>query len=163
MKSNIFVTSSEHIYVVHSFCCFPCSWILSSWLYFNNNCPIWFFVLFLAKDYLIFMINSVSYFNLSSISFEQSKLKQNVLESLIAIISFSVIIMTLWNCYKIFVAFLCANIIGSLLNSLFGVNIFNPVLVVFLFQGFNFIRPAIAGHLALQHLLVQALVVNHLQ
>ena len=39
---------------------------------------------------------------------------------------------------EIFPAFICANNIGSLVNSLFEVNIFNLVPVLFLFGGFNF-------------------------
>ena len=53
-----------------------------------------------------------------------------------------------FNVHEFFVAFFCANIIGSLVNSLFAVNIFNPVLVsclLVLFHKFNFIRPAIVS------------------
>ena len=42
-----------------------------------------------------------------------------------------------------FPAFICAINIGSIVNNLLGVKFFNPVLVVFLFQGFNFTLSAI--------------------
>ena len=54
-----------------------------------------FFILFSAKDWLIFMMNSISCFKFSSTSLGQSKLKQNVLESLITIIFSSLIIVPL--------------------------------------------------------------------
>ena len=47
--------------------------------------------------------------------------------------------------FELFPNFICANNIGSLVNSLFGVKIFNPVPVILLFQGFNFILSAIVS------------------
>ena len=47
--------------------------------------------------------------------------------------------------HELFPAFICANNFGSLVNSLFGVEIFNTVPVLFLFQGFNFILSAIVS------------------
>ena len=102
------------------------------------------------KIHLLFIINSVSCFKVSSTSLGWSKWKQNILGPLIRIIFSSIIIMTWLNCYnllvillrwykrynicwisffnfyKLFPAFICANDIGSLVNSLFRVNINNP-------------------------------------
>ena len=39
------------------------------------------------------------------------------------------------NLFELFPAFICGNNIGSLVNNLLGVKIFNPVHVVFLFRG----------------------------
>ena len=136
---------------VPNFCdCFLCSWKLFPCLYFNNNWSILFFIWFSAKDSLLFIINSVSCFKVSSTSLGWSKWKQNILGPLIRIIFSSIIIMTWLNCcnllvillrwykrydicrtsffnfYKLFPAFIRANDIGSLVNSLFRVNIFNP-------------------------------------
>ena len=69
--SLIFVP--RKICMTHSFCCFPYSWILFSWLHFHNNCSIWFFISFSVKDLLLFIINSFSYLKLSSIFFGHSK------------------------------------------------------------------------------------------
>ena len=44
-----------------------------------------------------------------------------------------------------FLALICANKIGSLVNNLFRVKIFNPVPVVFLFQELNLILLAIVS------------------
>ena len=40
--------------------------------------------------------------------------------------------------YELFLAFICAINIGSIVNNSFGDKVFNPVPVAFLFQGFNF-------------------------
>ena len=79
-----------------------------------------------------------------------SKLKQRVLGSLITLIFSSMIILAWLNCYKrfcdfivlirysicvisffnlygLFPAFICDNNIASFVNNLFGINIFNPV------------------------------------
>ena len=40
---------------------------------------------------------------------------------------YSVCQISLFNLFELFPTFICANNIGSLVNSLFGVNIFNPV------------------------------------
>ena len=109
-----------------------------------------FFILFSAKDSLLFMINSILCFKFSSTSSGQWKPKSKNLGSLITIIFSSIIIMTRWNCcklvwwfycvdkrysiflisffnlYELFPAFIYTNNIGSLLNNLFGVMIFNP-------------------------------------
>ena len=45
--------------------------------------------------------------------------------------------------YELFPTFICANNIGSLVNNLFGVKIFNPVPSFFYFRGFNFTLSAI--------------------
>ena len=71
-------------------------------LYFSNSCSISFFVLFSAKDSLLFIINLISCFKLSSSSLGQWKSKQNVLGSLITIILSSMIILTWFNCCKLF-------------------------------------------------------------
>ena len=127
------------------------------------------------------MINSIPCFRFLSTYFDQSKLTQKVLGSLITIIFSSIIIMIYLNCCKRFSdfimliqryslisfcnfhellpAFICRVSIGSLVNNLFGVKFFNPVSVVFLFGGFNFVLSAI---LLLHHLLMMALVVKHL-
>ena len=86
-----------------------------------------------------------------------SKLKQKVLGSLITLIFSSMIILAWLNCYKrfcdiivlirysicvisffnlygLFPAFICDNNIGSFVNNLFGINIFNPVPVFFFFK-----------------------------
>ena len=47
--------------------------------------------------------------------------------------------------YKLFPVVICANNIGSLVNSLFGIEIFNPVPLFFLSQGFNFTLSAIVS------------------
>ena len=46
---------------------------------------------------------------------------------------------------QLFSAFICANNIGSVANNLFGVMIFNPVPVLFLFERFNFLFSAIVS------------------
>ena len=101
--------------------------------------------------------------------FKLIKINTKVLGSLITIIFSSIIIVTWGNCckfvsdfimliqkysiclisffklYELFLAFICANNIGSLVNSLLWVKIFNPISVVFLFRGFNFILSAIGS------------------
>ena len=122
--------------MVHLFCCFLFSWILIPCLYFNNNFSVSFFLLFSAKDSRLFIIYSISCFEFASTSFPQSNLKRNVLESLITIIFSSMILirynlcrykihsicLTLFfNLHDLFLAFICANNIGSLINIFFGV------------------------------------------
>ena len=51
--------------------------------------------------------------------------------------------ISFFNLYELFPAFICAINIESIVNNLLGVKFFNPVLVVFLFQGFNFTLSAI--------------------
>ena len=76
------MTREGQTYVIHSFCCFLCSWILFPSLHFNNNCSISFFIIFSARDSLLLMINSISRFKFS-LTFGKSKLNLNVLASLI--------------------------------------------------------------------------------
>ena len=45
------------------------------------------------------------------------------------------LIQKICNLFELFPAFICGNNIGSLVNNLLGVKIFNPVHVVFLFRG----------------------------
>ena len=59
--------------MVHSFCYVLWSWILFPCWYLDNNFSILFFILLSAKDLLLFMINSVSYFKFSSTFLSQSK------------------------------------------------------------------------------------------
>ena len=60
----------------------------------------------------------------------------------------------LFNLHELFPAFVYADNIGNLVNSLFGVNILNPVPVAFLFHGFNFVQKhcRIFDTVFLQHL-----------
>ena len=44
-----------------------------------------------------------------------------------------------------FPAFICANNIGSLVNNLLGVKVFNLVSIFFLFRGFNSVLSAIVS------------------
>ena len=104
------MTSLEQIYVFHSFYCFPCSWILFPCLYFNNNYSIRVFILFSAKDSLVFMINPIPNFKCSSTFFDQSKLKQKVFGSLITVIFFSINIMTWLTCWNLFWWFYYADV-----------------------------------------------------
>ena len=96
------MASQEQIFVIHLLCCFPCSWISFSCLYFNNNCSVSIFILFSAKDWFLFMINSISCIKFSSTFWSQSKLKQKVLGSLITVIFSSTIVMTWLNCCRLF-------------------------------------------------------------
>ena len=51
------------------------------------------------------------------------------------------------NFYEVFSAFISANDTGSLANSLFGVNVFNPVPDFFLFRDFNFTPSCYKNHI----------------
>ena len=70
--------------------------------------------------------------------------------------------------FVLFQLFICAPtlfVIETLVNNLFGVNIFNPVPVVFLFWGFNIIHSVIVSSgpiFFLHHVLMVAFVVTHL-
>ena len=66
------------------------------------------FILFSTKDSLLFILNLISCFKLSSTSFDQSKSEQNLLGFLITIMLSSIIIMTWLNCGKKFWWFCCA-------------------------------------------------------
>ena len=62
--------------------------------------------------------------------------------------------------------FTCAYNIGSLVNNFFGVKIFNPVPVFFLFRGFNFTLAAIVSsgsNFTFSLHSCGGIVVNHLQ
>ena len=109
-----------------------------SMVIFNNNFSISFFY-FTAKDSLLFFIDSISCFKFSSTYFGQSKLKQKVLESLITIWyqRYSISLISFFNLHELFPAFICAYNVESLVNSFFGLNIFNPVPSLFLFWGFH--------------------------
>ena len=39
-----------------------------------------------------------------------------------------------FNLHELFPAFICANNTGSLINNLFGINIFNPAAIFFFFE-----------------------------
>ena len=85
------------IYVTHFFCWFLRSSILFPYLYFNNNWSTSFFILFSARNLLLFIINSISCYKFSSTFFSESKLKQKILGSLITIIFSAIIIKTLFQ------------------------------------------------------------------
>ena len=136
------------------FRCFLSSWILFPWSYFNNNCSISFFILFSAKYSLLFIINSIlilinkfwsiqiktkhfgiSYYN--HIFFHYSNDLIKLLHTFLVILlcwykRYSICLISFFSLYEFFPGFICANNIGSLVNSLFGVNIFNPFLYLLL-------------------------------
>ena len=113
-----------------------------------------FFILLSARDLLLFVINSVSFFKFSSISFGQSKLKEIAFRDpksfrisyhkhtlfhhyndLIKLLQSFLVIYSVDKKDKVFFCFhfshcmncfFCANNIESLVNSLFGVKIFIP-------------------------------------
>ena len=58
---------------------------------------------------------------------------------------YNICLISFFNLFELFLALICAKNIGSLVNSLFGVEIFNPVPVVFLFRGFSFTLSAIVS------------------
>ena len=140
--------------MAHSFCCFPCSWILFPCLYFTIIVKSRFFILFSAKDSVLFMINSISHFKFSSTSFRKSKLKKKklwvsyhdhiffhyytflhdyndfikLLKPFLVILlcwykRYNIFLISFFNLYEFFWAFICANNVGSLVNNLFGVKI----------------------------------------
>ena len=99
------------------------------------------------------------------IIFRPIKIKQNVLgflyynyyNDMIKLLENFVLILLCWNkrygiclilffnLYELFPAFICSNNIGSLVNKLLRVKVFNHILVIFIFWGFNFILSAIVS------------------
>ena len=117
--------------------------LLCSCYYFDNNCSILFFILFSGKELLLFMTNSILCFKFLSRSLCKSKSKSKVFGSLIITIFSSIIfvnffddiimliqeillLLYFFSLSELFLAFICANNTGSLVNSLLGVKIFNP-------------------------------------
>ena len=56
---------------------------------------------------------------------------------------YSICLISFFNLFELFQAFVCANNIGSLVNGLFGVKTFNPVPAFF--RGINFTLSAIVS------------------
>ena len=149
--------------------CFLCSWIPFPCLHFNNNCSISFFILFSAKDSLLLYDTFNFVLQILSKIFRPIKIKikgfgisyYNNYSSIIIITWLncrklfwwfccvdtkdSICLISFFNLFELFSAFTCTNNIGSLVNNLFGDNIFNPVPSFFLFWGFNFALSAIVS------------------
>ena len=54
-------------------------------------------------------------------------------------------LISFFNSYELFPAFICSNNVRNLVNNLFGIKAFNPVSVFFFFGGFDFTLPAIVS------------------